>query len=72
MSRKIKLIDGEIQSFFIKKTLNPCGCGSNVYHQEFDGEKLFGVCNACKRDIYEFEYDEDYIKNSEWQESIKF
>ena len=35
------------------KTFNPCGCGSNVYHLEYDGKTIFGVCNACGKDIYE-------------------
>lgn len=35
------------------KTYNPCGSGSNVYHLEYDGKTIFGVCNACGKDIYE-------------------
>lgn len=34
-------------------TYNPCGCGSNVYHLEYDGKTIFGVCNVCEKDIYE-------------------
>ena len=49
------MLDGEIQSFMVKGQRNPCGCGSNIYHQQSDGVKTFGVCNACNRDIYEIE-----------------
>jgi hypothetical protein len=54
MKRKTKLKDGEIQSFYIKGEKNPCGCGSNCFHKQDDGEKIYGVCNACKQDIYEY------------------
>lgn len=67
MNRKIKLLEGEIHSFIVKAQRNPCGCGSNCFHKEFDGKTLYGVCNACDRDIYEFKWDENYIKNSEWK-----
>lgn len=71
MNKFIKLTDNEIESFFIKGQRNPCGCGSNLYHQVYNGEHLYGVCNACKRYIYEIEYDEEYIKNSEWRDVSK-
>ena len=35
------------------KAYNPCGCGSNVYHLEYDEKTIFGVCNVCGKDIYE-------------------
>lgn len=48
---------------------NPCGCGSNCYHYEYDGEKIYGVCNACKTDIYEMkpEYVEEKLKQGVWK-----
>jgi hypothetical protein len=64
--RKVKLKDGEVESFWYKENKNPCGCGSNVFHKELEGIRLFGVCNACDEDLYEFSYEEDYIENSEW------
>lgn len=67
-NRKIKLKDGEIQTFWYRGKRNPCGCGSNCFHEEHDDTHLYGVCNACDRDIYEFEYDIEYIKNSEWKD----
>jgi len=70
-NRKIKLKDGEIEGFWIKGERNPCGCGSNCFHEEYDGKILYGVCNACKSDIYEFKYDEAYINNSEWKNKNK-
>ena len=66
--RKVKLKDGEINSFWYKGDRNPCGCGSNLFHEVYDGEHLYGVCNACNRDIYEFEFEQDYIDKSEWRE----
>lgn len=65
--RKIKLLDGEIQSFWFKSERNPCGCGSNLFHEEFNGKTLYGVCNACDSDIYELKFDADYIEKSEWK-----
>ena len=41
------------QTYFTSGQRNPCGCGSNCYHYEFDGENIYGVCNACGRDIYQ-------------------
>lgn len=29
-----------------------CSCGCNVYHYEYDGTEIYGVCNACNKDIY--------------------
>lgn len=29
-----------------------CSCGANVYHYEYDGENIYGVCNACGKDLY--------------------
>jgi len=52
--RKTKLKNGTVECFFIKGETNPCGCGSNCFHQEDDGVKTYGVCNACQQDIYEY------------------
>lgn len=50
--RKTKLKNGEIETFFVKGEMNPCGCGSNCFHKEDDGYKTYGVCNSCGKDIY--------------------
>jgi len=60
--------NGEVEGFFIKGERNPCGCGSNVFHKEYNGKTLFGVCNACERDIYEYYDDQDYIDKSQWKD----
>lgn len=48
---------------------NPCGCGSNCYHYEYDGQKIIGVCNGCGRDIYEVkpEYVQEYLDKGIWE-----
>lgn len=39
---------------------NPCNCGSNLYHQVYDGTRIYCVCNSCKEVIYEVK--DEYIK----------
>lgn len=52
--RKIQYYEGGgIWCYWIKDQMNPCKCGSNVYHREYDGKTIYGVCNACNKDIYE-------------------
>ena len=49
---------------------NPCGCGSNCYHYEYDriGNKVYGVCNFCGTDIYEVreEYMDEKLHTGKW------
>ena len=49
---------------------NPCGCGSNCYHYEYDliDKKIYGVCNACGTDIYEVkeEYTDERLHTGQW------
>ena len=49
---------------------NPCGCGSNCYHYEYDRSenKIYGVCNGCHTDIYivRDEYTNDKLKIGMW------
>ena len=49
---------------YYSKENNPCGCGSNCYHLEYDrsDDKIYCVCNGCKSDIYEIK--EEYIKEN--------
>lgn len=62
-----------IWSYFIPKTKNPCGCGSNCYHYEHDGKRVIGVCNACGKDIYEVkeEFADSYLLEGVWKEIDK-
>lgn len=49
---------------------NPCGCGSNCFHYEYDkvDNTIYGVCNACNKDIYVVreEYKEEKLKEGKW------
>jgi len=67
-NRKVKLKDGEIESFWYKEDMNPCGCGSNLFHEVYDGKHLYGACNSCDTDIYEFKFEQEYIEKSEWRD----
>lgn len=64
LQRKVELLDHKIKSYMLKGTDNPCGCGSNVFHLESDDNHVYGVCNACKSDIYEYT---DYFNFKEWK-----
>lgn len=64
MKRKIKLLNGEIQSFWVKGEMNPCGCGSNLYHLENDEKDTYGVCNCCDKDIYIYN---EKVEFKEWK-----
>lgn len=60
--RKIQYYDSRKQyhTYMVEGERNPCGCGSNCYHLEYDGEKIYGVCNGCNTDIYEIK--DEYVK----------
>lgn len=47
----------------------PCCCGSNVHHLEYDGRKIYGVCNGCGKDISEYkdEYVEETLQKGIWK-----
>ncbi|NFI08700.1 hypothetical protein FDF97_16180 [Clostridium botulinum] len=73
--RKVMYKNGEWQDFWFKGKRNPCGCGSNIFHEELlINGKVIGVCNACNEDIYEFNYTKEEIKKIEWKDkhSISF
>lgn len=63
--------DGEqnVWTYYVAKQANPCGCGSNCYHYEFDGKDIFGVCNACHEDVYQIkeEFIEEYLERGVWK-----
>ena len=52
---------------------NPCGCGSNCFHYEYDGEEVIGVCNGCWKDIYVVkpEYRQEYLKKGRWEDACR-
>ncbi len=58
-----------IHSYYVPHEKNPCGCGSNVYHYEYDGKDVYGVCNACERDIYILDKDgaQEKLKSGIWK-----
>ena len=69
--RKVQYYEdsNNIWCYYSSDSLNPCGCGSNCYHYEFDGKKIYGVCNACDTDIYEVkdEYVEEKLQQGIWK-----
>lgn len=62
-----------IWSYYIPQIRNPCGCGSNCYHYEYDGRRVVGVCNGCDADIYTVEEKliGDYLMEGIWKEIDK-
>ena len=71
MKRKIQrhADTNDIWTYYNPEMGNPCGCGSNCYHYEYDGKRVIGVCNACNQDIYEVkpEYVKEYLDNGVWE-----
>ena len=55
---------------YYNKFENPCECGSNCYHFEYDrdDDKIYGVCNCCNKDIYVMrkECKDDKLKQGKW------
>ena len=46
-TRKIQYYEDvdKVWQYYQPKTV--CVCGCNVYHFEYDGKKIYSVCNAC-------------------------
>jgi len=70
-NRKIKCDpkDGDPLSYFISGV--GCNyCKANCYHYEYDGENIYGVCNACCRDLYivKPEYIEKELNEGVWKQ----
>jgi len=69
--RKIQYYNSgkQCHTYMTRKDINPCGCGSNCYHLEYDGEKIYGVCNACDTDIYKIknEYVKEKLNQGIWK-----
>lgn len=65
--RQVKLKDGRVESFYVTGQMNPCGCGSNLFHKENDGKHTYGVCNSCDKDIYTYEVRLEF---DEWEYKI--
>lgn len=63
---------------YYNKERNPCECGSNCFHYEYDriNNVIYGVCNCCNTDIYvvKDEYFEEKLHTGEWlgDEEITF
>ena len=55
---------------YADKERNPCGCGSNCFHYEYDriNNVIYGVCNACEKDIYivKEEYMNEKLHTGKW------
>lgn len=58
----------ELWQFFIEGQKNPCECGSNMFHYEYDGEKIYGICNCCGQRIYTVatSYVQGYLDMGKW------
>jgi len=56
--------DGKVVTFMVPGERNPCGCGSNCFHQQYDVDEdiTYGVCNACRIDIYTYKKSADPTK----------
>ena len=56
---------------YMSEEPNPCECGSNVYHLEYDEKygNIYGVCNACDTIIYKLteEYVKEKLKQGVWK-----
>lgn len=67
--------DGDIKSYFIRDEINPCGCGSNCYHHQYDKKSdiIYCVCNACNLDIYTIkkQYKDETLNKDRWLELQK-
>lgn len=52
MSRKIQYNknNGRIWEYIVEDLR--CICGCNVFHKEYNGTDVFGVCNGCRNDVY--------------------
>lgn len=57
------------RQLFYTDGINPCGCGSNLFRYEYDGENVYGVCNSCDTDIYALkeEYKQEYLERGIWK-----
>lgn len=60
-------------SNYIPKMRNPCGCGANCFHYEYDGSRMIGVCNGCDADIYLVEkvFIAENLQTGIWKEIDK-
>lgn len=72
MKRKIQYYKdkpNDIWSFWIKGEKNPCKCGSNCFHHQYDGNEVYCVCNSCGKDIYTVipEYKEETLSKGIWK-----
>lgn len=61
---------GNMWQYYDGQGNNPCDCGSNCYHLEYDkvNNKIYGVCNCCNTDIYvvKEEYVDEKLHTGKW------
>ena len=59
----------KVHSYWNGGKRNPCNCGSNLYHYEYDGTNISGICNNCGTKLYEMkeEYVEECLKEGFWK-----
>lgn len=60
---------GNLENYWVRGEKNPCGCGSNLFHYQYDGDTIVCVCNSCKAEIYTIkdEYKEEELKKGVWK-----
>ena len=62
--------DGHLHTYYTSESSNPCGCGSNCFHYEYDTQtkKMYGVCNTCKQDVYDATdaYTQELLQTGKW------
>ena len=62
--------DGKwIHNYYFTNRNNPCGCDSNCYHLDYDGNKIFCACNACYREfaIIQKEQVKELLNDGVWK-----
>ena len=69
--RLVQMLDnGETVESYLYIGGNPCGCGSNCYHLEYDGNEMFTKCNACGIEFGTIkpEYIAEMLNKGKWVE----
>ena len=57
----------KVWQYYQPKTV--CVCGCNVYHFEYDGKKMYSVCNACGEivGVVKNEHVEELLNKGVWK-----
>ena len=68
-TRKIQYYEDvdKVWQYYQPKTV--CNCGCNVYHFEYDGKKIYSVCNACGEivGVVRNEHVEELLSKGIWK-----